>query len=153
LELAPGKTVRLEGTLDRVHQKDGLVHIVDYKTGRADLLYLRRPAFPGDGAQYVKDHFEIPRFKSGFQGFFYGLLWSKVNGSTPLKLGVYPLKKVNEGIKWLNYGHPVPESGIKEFESLLRDTVNEIFDPAVDFEQTEDSTLCQYCAYKEICQR
>jgi CRISPR/Cas system-associated exonuclease Cas4 (RecB family) len=153
LELGPGKTVRLEGTLDRVHEKDGVVHIVDYKTGRADLLYLRRPAFPGDGAQYVKDHFDIPRFKSGFQGFFYGLLWNKVNGSAPLKLGVYPLKKVNEGIKWLNYGSPVPESGIDEFERLLGDTLNEIFDVAVDFKQTEDSTLCRYCAYKEICQR
>ena len=150
LKIAPDKTLSLGGTLDRVHEKDGTIHIVDYKTGKADLLYLRRPAFTTDGAAYVKDHFDIPKFKSGFQGFFYGLLWNKVNGATPLKLGVYPLKKVNEGIKWLNYGSPVPESGIQDFEDLLVETLNEIFDPSVDFKQTEDSSLCRWCAYKEI---
>ncbi len=153
LQIDPGKRIKLVGTLDRVHQKDGTIHIVDYKTGRADLKYLHRPAFPDEGSKYIQEHFDIPKYKSGFQGLFYGLLWNKANTAMPLKLGVYPLKKVNEGIKWLNDGSPIPPSGTDELEKQLVDTFKELFNPEVPFTQTEDSSLCRYCAYKEICQR
>jgi CRISPR/Cas system-associated exonuclease Cas4 (RecB family) len=151
LEFNPGKAVRLEGTLDRVHVANGIVHIVDYKTGKADLI--SNKAFRNDIVQYVQAHFDEPRYKSGFQGFFYGYLWGKNNGKNPVKLGVYPLKKVNDGTRWLNHESVVPPSGFKEFERLLITTLKELFDETVPFTQTDDTDRCRYCTYKEICQR
>ncbi len=153
LEFKPGHIVRLEGTLDRVHQANEIVHIVDYKTGRADLVSLRNPVFPDNGDDYLQKHFDEPRYKSGFQGFFYGYLWGKTGDSTPLKLGVYPLKKVNEGTQWLNHRQVIPPSGFVEFEKLLVNTLKELFDESKPFTQTVDLDRCRYCAYKEICQR
>jgi RecB family exonuclease len=153
LEFRAGSTVLLEGTLDRVHLANEILHIVDYKTGRADLKNLYRPAFPEKGAEYVQTHFDEPRFKSGFQGLFYGYLWSGDRGYAPLKLGVYPLKKVNEGIQWLNHDRVIPMDGFSEFERQLKQVLQELFDESVPFTQTDDIDRCRYCAYKEICQR
>ncbi len=140
LEFGPGKSVNLEGTLDRVHIKNGLIH-------------LRKPVFPHNGDEYVAQHFEEPKWKSGFQAFFYGLLWNKNYTPAPLKLGVYPLKKVNEGVRYLNSNKAIPVSGFEEFQRLLLETLLDIFDEDKPFVQTEDTLRCRYCAYKEICQR
>ena len=153
LEFKPGHTIRLEGTLDRVHKAKEVTNIIDYKTGRADLKNVYGVQIPGNAQAYVKTHFEEPRYKSGFQGFFYGYLWNKNNGDTPVRLGIYPLKKVNDGVRWLNYDASIPPSGLEEFEKLLLETLNELFDETKPFTQTEDSDLCRFCEYKEICQR
>lgn len=151
LEFGENRKVKLEGTLDRVHLANQAVHIVDYKTGKADLI--RKGSYRNKIEQYIQDHFDHPKYKAGFQGFFYGYLWSKQNHKTPLRLGVYPLKKVNEGTHWLYQGDIIPSSGFIRFERLLIETIQELFDKKVAFTQTEDISLCQFCAYKEICQR
>lgn len=152
-EFGEGKVVQLQGTLDRVHQAKDIIHIVDYKTGKADLKTTWAPVFPNGGTEYIKEHFDLPKYKSGFQSLFYGYLWNKSRGPASIKLGVYPLKKVNEGIQWLNHGQPIPPSGFEEFERMLNKKLQELFDPAVPFSQTEDAELCRFCAYREICQR
>lgn len=153
LELDADKSVLLQGTLDRVHHDGKLVNIIDYKTGRVDLQHVWNNMFPDKGEQYIREHFDNPRYKAGFQGFFYGYLWSKAKTASPLKLGIYPLKKVNLGIKWLNKEHPIPVGGFTIFETLLKETLLELFNPEVPFEQTQDSERCKFCDYKEICQR
>ncbi len=153
LEVNGYGSVRLEGTLDKVYHKREHVHIVDYKTGRVDLKYTRGPVFPTAGAEYIQEHFENPKLKSGFQGFFYGYLWYKTQAEVPLNIGVYPLKKVNEGIRWLNHGQAIPPAGFEEFETQLSSSLQELFNAEVPFTQTTDADRCRFCTYKEICQR
>jgi len=151
LEFSPGKSVRLEGTLDRVHYAHETVHIVDYKTGKADLI--SKETLRNDIVQYVQMHFDEPRYKSGFQGLFYGYLWGKIKGNNPVKLGVYPLKKVNKGIQWLYFGQTISIAGFNEFEKQLTQVLQDLFDESIPFTQTDDPERCRFCAYKEICQR
>ncbi|GJM27592.1 MAG: hypothetical protein DHS20C17_02270 [Cyclobacteriaceae bacterium] len=153
LRINGGSNVRLEGTLDRVHLARGIVHIIDYKTGKVDLVYLPSKIAAEDWDNYVLKHFEEPKYKSGFQGLFYGYLWNKVRENAPIKLGVYPMKKVNEGIKWLNKQQVVPSAGFQEFERQLQNALNELFDETKPFVQTKESARCRFCDYKEICQR
>jgi hypothetical protein len=40
-----------------------------------------------------------------------------------------------------------------EFEDSLRQLVEEIFDPQVDFVQTNREETCKLCPYKGICYR
>jgi hypothetical protein len=42
---------------------------------------------------------------------------------------------------------------LPEFEEQLLMLLEEMFDPAVPFDQTEELKTCMYCDYKEICQR
>ena len=41
----------------------------------------------------------------------------------------------------------------EEFEKGLRGLLEEIVDPLIPFDQTEDKKKCTYCAYKELCGR
>jgi hypothetical protein len=40
-----------------------------------------------------------------------------------------------------------------EFESYLHELLEEIFDPEIDFVQTNRDETCKLCPYKEICYR
>ena len=151
LALAKDTTVRLAGTLDRVHQARETIHILDYKTGKTD--FIRQGSFRNDIDGYINEHFEDPNLKAGFQSFFYGYLWSRSRDGQAVKLGVYPLKRVNEDSKWLYDDNVIPVQAWTTFERLLSETIRELFDQAVPFTQTEDATRCRFCAYKEICQR
>ncbi len=145
--------VQLEGTLDRVTRRNQQDYILDYKTGRADLVRTYSPQLPQNAQTYLQTHFEQPRFKSGFQGLFYAWLWQQSNPQNVTNVGVFPLKKVNDGMQWLNHGQPIPQSAIELFESMLTEVLTELFDDQVDFTQTEDSDRCRFCAYKNICLR
>ena len=41
----------------------------------------------------------------------------------------------------------------EEFERLLRETLEELYDPTVPFTQCEDEKSCAYCDFKELCRR
>jgi len=41
----------------------------------------------------------------------------------------------------------------EEFEQGLRELLEEIIDPLIPFDQTEDKKKCTFCAYKELCGR
>ena len=153
IDLPNGKSIALEGTLDRVQQQQGTVGIIDYKTGRADVAWVREAQFPGNTEAYLEQHFQEPRFKSGFQGFFYGYLWNKMTPGQALRIGVYPLKKVNDGVQWLNHGEEIPKEALDLFGEKLQKVLLTIFDPENPFTQTDDTQRCRFCAYREICQR
>ncbi len=143
--------IKLRGTLDRIHQAHQRTQIVDYKTGKVDLIPYsrRRLSWP----EYIDIHFEEPRYKSGFQALFYGYLWSHLHPEHDIRVGVFPMKQVNRGVQWLNYGEVIPAEGFQMFERKLLETFDHLFDPAVSFSQTEDIKRCRFCTYREICQR
>ena len=41
----------------------------------------------------------------------------------------------------------------ERFNELLAQTVDELFNPAVDFRPTDDATLCRSCPYAQFCRR
>jgi len=50
------------------------------------------------------------------------------------------------GVRYSEYREP--------FERLLRETLAEMFDPAIPFRQCEDAEhTCRYCDFREICKR
>jgi hypothetical protein len=40
-----------------------------------------------------------------------------------------------------------------EFEILLKEKIGELFDPNIPFQQTEITSVCEYCDFKEMCGR
>ena len=97
-------------------------------------------------------YFTDPDLKSGFQGYFYGLLVRQTM-SDPFQVGVLGMRQLNQGVQWLQEGRPVAPELMEQFEQQLVAMVKEIYDPQVPFAQTEDEKRCGYCPYNRICNR
>lgn len=139
------KEVKLQGTIDRVDEKEGIIRIIDYKTGMLKKLYFN---FDQEDEVLSKDN------KEAFQTLFYSWLYYKNFASSNLSPVIMHLKDVNKGYQVVNakYG-PLDETGFNIFEEKLKNIIAEILDPAQPIKQTDDRNHCQYCNYNAICLR
>ncbi|MGI9542285.1 MAG: PD-(D/E)XK nuclease family protein, partial [Cyclobacteriaceae bacterium] len=150
--------VALRGSLDRIPRsvkgEKEIVKIVDYKTGRVELVRNRSSqAKPWSLDDYMKQYFTDSRYKSGFQSYFYAYLWHRAHKTDSILAGIFGLKKSSEGVQWLQQGAEISEPVLSKFDTNLKELLTEIFDPKIPFSQTEDLKKCMYCPYKDICQR
>ncbi len=150
ITLPNGSKVNLGGVVDRVDKREGVVRIIDYKTGRVKLAsgyQLKKPV-----EEYIDLYFDSPDLKSGFQGYYYGLLAQKeLTGD--FKVGVLGMRQLNQGVQWLRNGNTVSPDLMQEFETRLETLVQEIYNPDIPFNQTEEEKHCTYCPYNRICNR
>lgn len=136
--------IMLNGIIDRVDSLNGRKRILDYKTGKVDKKDSSEMDF----------FFSDPKYKILFQTFFYGLLYSKTYPNTAIQLGIYPLKKLSEGIHFPKKDNAnLSQDELNEFENRLSNLFSEIFDPTTTFDQTDFEERCVYCAFKDICGR
>ena len=63
------------------------------------------------------------------------------------------MKSIKDGISYLNDGEEITDLKLQEFESFLKNLIGEIMNAAIPFSQTDDEKRCEYCPYKEICNR
>ena len=144
------KAVRIGGIIDRIDSVSGSTEIIDYKTGTTDnSFYSLADLF---------DRQAKKRNKAAFQTLVYGCIWDKMYpNAVAIYPGIYALKKIfqqdtirltikENGTREVNY----PE--LKgQFEPMLIDLLEEIFNPAVPFTQTAVEEHCQYCNFASIC--
>lgn len=148
--LASGQQVRLSGVVDRIDEKGGITRIVDYKTGKVKLALARTHKLPPP--EYIEQYFKDPDLKSGFQGYFYGLLARKILVGD-FQVGILGMRELNKGVQWLQNGNPVRSELVTEFETRLQAMVQAMYDPTIPFKQTDEVKHCSYCPYNRICHR
>ncbi|AGA80257.1 PD-(D/E)XK nuclease family protein [Echinicola vietnamensis] len=149
--------VALKGIIDRVDKQDGVVRLIDYKSGQDTKDF---PSIPS-----LFDREDTKRNKAAMQTLIYGLLYQAKfpENKTPLKPAIINLKEIfNDDF---NPYLQVKERGGKkeeldnyldfqeQFEEGLKGMLSEIFDESIPFDQTEDLKKCQYCPFKDICGR
>ncbi|MBL0343247.1 MAG: PD-(D/E)XK nuclease family protein [Bacteroidetes bacterium] len=134
--------VRLFGKFDRVDEREGIIRIIDYKTGKVELK-----------SKDIEELFSNPKKKTLFQLLFYALLYNKNFPSRIIKTGFYVAKSLGSGILFPGNGLPVEQATIDAFSERLSLLLDEIYDSSIPFSQTEDVKRCEYCPYKNICQR
>jgi CRISPR/Cas system-associated exonuclease Cas4 (RecB family) len=147
---APGFAV-LGGTIDRIDSRGDQVRVIDYKTGKDEL------DFKSVASLFYRDG---KRNKAAFQTLLYALLY-KINGAKNGERIVPGLiNRINLFDDTFNFGLKLDGEYLKdatalfsEFEELLQRLLEEIFDPAIDFVQTNREETCKLCPYKEICYR
>jgi hypothetical protein len=156
LSVASGNTtvpVAMKGIIDRADLKEGVVRIMDYKTGRDEKQF-----------KDVAELFERnnSKTKAVFQVFYYSYLFSKVYQGKydRIEPGIFNSKELfNKEFDWRIYHkatqQPVTDFHpfLPEFESGLLELLGEIWDPAIPFDQVEDEKECRYCPYIRICHR
>jgi ATP-dependent helicase/DNAse subunit B len=136
------------GRIDRIDERKGITTIIDYKTGNVQFRKIGKLT-PGE---YFDMIFENPKYKENFQAYCYAFLYLNNHTGKDVSIAIYPLRKMSEGLKYLNEDN-IPGSELVLFEERLKKLLENIFDPAVPFTKTSDTERCKYCAYKSICYR
>ena len=147
----------LQGTIDRMDQKGDTLRIVDYKTGgKADT--------PPDMASLFTPHRQRSNYV--FQTFLYAAIVCRKLREQGSSLHVAPSLLYIHRAASEDYS-PVISIGKyrakevvddfaryeEEFNTRLKELLEEIFHPQIPFNQTTDEEKCQYCDYKELCKR
>ncbi|MFM7016529.1 MAG: PD-(D/E)XK nuclease family protein [Bacteroidota bacterium] len=150
-KLSNKKEVLFKGVFDRLDIVNDQIRILDYKTGSGEIT------IPKD----LQVIFKNTDYKIVFQLLLYVYIYKnnlkRNNQQDSLKkdiiTGAYLLKKNVKSITFLEKGKSISDSVLDEFESLLMNLLNEIFDPGKPFYQTDDIRKCGYCDFKNICNR
>lgn len=141
----------IKGKIDRIDSSEGIVRIIDYKSS----------VKPSDKFVFTEfsDLFQNTDYNKQFQLFLYAWLALK-NGlcrADNLRAGIIPFKVFSEEPKYVSGANKKPlifsEQLLLEFENELRTFITGLFDEGHSFKQTKDETICEYCAYKVICNR
>jgi hypothetical protein len=151
LKINPGDNlveVNIEGRIDRVDEKDGVTRIIDYKTGNYELKKYNEK----NPSEYFEELISNPDYKDNFQAFFYAYFFSRISGEKKINVGIYPIKKMQNGIDDLKTGY-IEESEFELFEESLEKMFMEIYNPDIPFKQVEDEKRCMFCHYSGICYR
>ena len=142
----------LYGIIDRVDNCNGKIRIVDYKTG-------------GDKVEYhdldsLFDMNSKHQNKAMMQTLYYTYIYEKVKNLNRIEPNLYVVKKFGNntlfktgGAKSVTLENDELENMKDSFSNKLQGIINDVFDAGKPFIQTSNIKHCQYCAYKDVCQR
>lgn len=142
--------LNIGGIIDRLDEKDGKVRILDYKTSGRAKTY-----------KEIEDLF-IPNDRRAshiFQTFLYASVLikeGKVPGTViPALLYLQEAGGEEYSPVILYQKEEIEDFSllVPEFEDLFSNKLGELFDPEVPFKQTEAVKACDYCDFKNLCNR
>ena len=148
-------TVRLKGIIDRMDSKDGILRIVDYKTGKDK-----------GTPKSISDLFPPTKYKyrnsQAFQILYYAYIMShqpqySAHKLAPVLLFTRSSSKPTKEDIYFSIGNNViydfkTQCG-QEFEEKLKNTISELFNPDIAFDPTDDEEACKNCDFKNLCGR
>ncbi len=136
-----GQPVRIKGKVDRIDYLDGVLRIIDYKTGKVedrDIHYSDKKQMPGKWLQLM----------------WYALIYCRAEGlSVPVRSGIYPLRNTLSDVKLAQWNgeSDITPAMLAEFEERLRASVTELMTPTQPFLPTPGSPNCDYCPARAFC--
>lgn len=151
--------IPLHGTMDRVDRKGQTFRVVDFKTGSVVTK------FPSVSALFIR---EKPANTAALQIILYSLILKKSFNDSGYKVEpalvsvkdtsrpgyTYPDQsrlKVKTG--YASYEDLDLDSVENEFTTSLVSLLEEIFDPNIDFTQTETRETCGSCSFNSLCHK
>lgn len=147
--------VRLKGIIDRMDSKDGILRIVDYKTGRDK----GTPATLDD--LFPPTNFK-KRKKEAFQILYYAYIMSHQPEFSRFRLAPTLLytrssSKPTADDIYYHIGNDVltdfSSQCEQEFQKKLVALISDIFNPEIPFAPTDDKEACKNCDFVQLCGR
>jgi len=141
-------TLNIGGKVDRVDEVKGTKIVIDYKTGDAGMK-----KFDGKNPEeFWEELFVDTKLKANLQTLFYSYLLYLRDGGEAYQAGIYPLKEIKEGIKYMRQ-EPFKKVELETFGKGVKKVIEEMYDTSKTFIQTEDEKNCEYCDFKSLCRR
>jgi len=134
-----GFPVVLKGKLDRIDEKDGLVRIIDYKTGKVE----SRNVEIVDWQDIISDY----KYSKAFQLLCYAFMYNTKNSSQEIESGIVSFKNLQAGL--LKFGTKtkkgsrapsetkITQGTLDDFQKQLIDLILEICNPQIPFTEKE----------------
>ena len=154
-----GITVGLKGYADRIDiLNNGSLRVVDYKSGKSDRNFMDIASLFNTGEP---DDKSTKRNKAALQTMLYGLMLSQMTDSVNIAPSVYAMRDINND-DFSPYLHCKSDDKLiesmtpEDVQSLkvnLNDMFKSIFDINTPFMQCIDVANCQYCDFKDLCNR
>lgn len=143
-----GVSCTIAGTADRIDQRDGIVRVIDYKTGLVKDNDVRVP-------KEVTSAADIP--EKAMQLLIYKYLYLKehpeVVDPSLVTASLYVLKQKQVCLDLKVDYEPLNHNFVATMESLLGEVLASMMDRSVHFVQPDNgsSTPCHYCEFGDIC--
>jgi ATP-dependent helicase/DNAse subunit B len=129
------QSVLFKGSLDRVDKRNGVTHIIDFKTGAVKPTELKLKDW--------EDLKDSPEKDKIFQLLSYAALYGNSHGNEPVKTGIYSFKNTQEGYMFFEDSlkpsdkSTVEEGAFSEFKEVLIGVVQELFNIEKPFVEKE----------------
>lgn len=144
-------TIFIKGTADRIDRVGNTLRVIDYKSS---VYTTDKFEFSG-----FEDLFSDKKFNKILQLFLYAWMVYK-NGlaqAAEIKPCIIPFKKFEKEPRFIVQKGRIPlelsKQLLDEFELKLIEFIQGIFNEQYPFSQTKDADVCEYCAYKTICNK
>lgn len=148
-EINGALTVNFKGSIDRIDRVGDLVRIIDYKTGTGETSF-----------KDIDQLFDSSKDKRPYQilqVFVYGLFYYLQNPDIHISPAVYYLRSVfkdfDPRVKIDKEYISDVSKYLPEFTAKFNGVVEEIFNSSVPFTQTLNNKNCQWCTFKELCNK
>lgn len=131
--------IRIKGTVDRIDKLDGVVRIIDYKTGMVEANQLRIDDFQ----KTIQDY----HYTKALQVMLYAFLYNYNNGqveSNEMHAGIYSFRNTRNGLLQMNFGQgrnkdfEITETRISDFMQVIKGLITELFDEQHPFVENPD---------------
>lgn len=146
-------SLNIGGTIDRMDSKNGILRIVDYKTGGI-------PKYPENVEQLFIPADGRPSYI--FQTFLYAAIVCRKQSLQVAPSLLYIHRAASESYSpVVEMGAPrqpkIPVQNFSLYEDDFRERLStllqEIYNPEESFTQTEDLKKCEYCDFRSLCKR
>lgn len=150
IDQSPGYVV-IGGKIDRIDSKNGLIRVIDYKTGKDELNF-----------ESIESLFsrEGKRNKAAFQTLIYALLYNTNMNPGNARISPGLINRMSLFEDSFEFGLKMAKTPVRDvnrllpdFEAHLRKLLEELFNPETVFDQTTTVETCRICAYRNICYR
>ncbi len=141
---AQGREVLIRGQIDRVDKKGNTIRISDYKTGDVRNVNFKE----------WDDLLTESKYSKAFQTLAYGWLYKQNHPQVnDIEVGLFSLRSISAGFIKPKLPKETSDEWLDDFESVLAQLMEDIFNVEKPFCQTSETDHCQYCDYKGICNR
>ncbi len=144
------KVIRLHGIIDRIDEKNGLIRIVDYKTGSDDLRF--------NSLEEVFETNGKKQNKALIQTLFYTHVFEQANRQTSVEPHLYSIRNLRtEGALFMEGKAKMPLEGERlegikqQFVALLQEKLAELFNDEIPFTPTTNEESFTYSPYTTLC--
>ena len=136
--------VIIRGIADRIDKINGELRILDYKTGTVDANHVRIPKYTND--DHINKIFYKADYDKTLQLFIYDWMFKK-ESDVVSQSGIISFRKIQSPYLMFD----ASETNYDQLEEDFTFLIDEIFDPQIDFKQTNEEKTCNYCIYQQFC--
>lgn len=149
MRLPMGDGVALKGFVDRIDRLNGVLRIVDYKTGRLDDAEISLGSDDLDAGHIPGKWLQLMSYAL----MYIRTLPDGASQQPTISAGIYPLRNLRAGVKLARWDGStrITAPQLTLFEQRLRELIEELMNPDIPFLPPERPQGCAFCPVRAFC--